>query len=64
MRLRILLTKEESDKLAEIAVRQRRPVDLQAEVLLRHALGLSPDLPTKSAPEREAAQMREGESVA
>jgi hypothetical protein len=40
MRIRLELDDETREKLIEAAIRERRPVGLQAEVLLRRALGL------------------------
>lgn len=41
MRLRIEIDEQTRQRLAEVAERERRPLDLQAEVLLRRALGLA-----------------------
>ncbi len=41
MRLRIDIDEQTRQRLAEVAERERRPLDLQAEVLLRRALGLA-----------------------
>jgi hypothetical protein len=41
MRLRIDIDDQTRQRLAEAAERERRPLDLQAEVLLRRALGLA-----------------------
>ncbi len=41
MRLRIDIDEQTRQRLAEAAERERRPLDLQAEVLLRRALGLA-----------------------
>ena len=40
MRIKLDLTQEETERLIEAAVRDRRPVHFEAEVLLRRALGL------------------------
>jgi len=40
MRLRLELDHETARRLAEEAVRERRPIAWQAEVMLRRALGL------------------------
>jgi hypothetical protein len=40
MKLRLDLDGETFDRLMEVAAQERRPLDWQAEVLLRQALGL------------------------
>ena len=47
-RLRLDLDKETFEALAEQASAERRPVPLQAEVILRQALGLTFPYPSKS----------------
>jgi hypothetical protein len=41
MRLRLELDQQTTDRLIEVAVEERRPVGMQAEVILRRALGLA-----------------------
>ncbi len=43
MRIRLDLDTETTERLAQEAVRQRRPIIMQAEVLLREALGVPLD---------------------
>ncbi len=40
MRLKLLLDTQTAQALTQAAVRERRPIDMEAEVLLRRALGL------------------------
>jgi hypothetical protein len=56
MRLRIDLDPQTAEALAKSAVRELRPVPMQAEVLLRRALGLPfPKESPANAPEPVAA---------
>ena len=52
MRLRLDLEEDATERLIAAAVRNRRPVHLQAEALLREALGL-PVSPAPEPPKRE-----------
>ena len=45
MKIRLDLDKQTTEQLIELALQERRPVDWQAEVLLRRALGLAGPAP-------------------
>lgn len=54
MKLRLLLDQETAKALVRRAVQELRPVDMQAEALLRQALGLPfPPEPTPADPQPE-----------
>ncbi len=56
MRLRLELDTQTAEALAQSAIRELRPASMQAEVLLRRALGLPvPKEPVESAQELTAA---------
>ena len=60
-RLRLDLDRETYEALASQALAQRRPVILQAEVILRQTLGLPFPYPT-TAPARESSTQTPNES--
>jgi hypothetical protein len=53
--LRIALDQEMLDRLVELAVRELRPIELQATAMLRRSLGLPFPYPTAVAPTRDQA---------
>jgi hypothetical protein len=59
MRLKIELDGETTERLVRQAVIERRPVDMQAEMMLRRACGL-PD-PPRMPPEPEQAERNEND---
>lgn len=54
MRLRLDLDKETHDRLLEAALREKRPIHWQAEVIMRRALGLP--FPSEATGEMETQE--------
>ncbi len=63
MRLRLVLDAATSAALARAAVRELRPLDLQAEVLLRRALGLAVPLPEPGEQQEQQTEREQQEAV-
>ncbi len=55
VRLKVAITQEAYERLVEIAVQQRRSIDLQAEVILMRALGFPP--PMELPPITDASEL-------
>ena len=60
MSLKLDLDGETFDKLVEVAFRERRAPDAQAEVILRQSLGLPFPYPPPSAPTRASCHAAAG----
>lgn len=58
MRLKITVNRDAVPKLVAVAVAERRPINLQAEILLRRALGL-PDVVGDPTPKEHPAEREE-----
>jgi len=59
MRLKLILDPETFGALLRAAVRENRPADMEAEVLIRRALGLPVPWPAELSDERAAAEVRD-----
>lgn len=56
MRLKLELDQQTTDRLIEVAVEERRPIGMQAEIILRRALGLATPLQCVTCKQRDTGE--------